>query len=430
MVEQLTFVCAAEVLVQFPVLEVKEGADADTPFTLQVIDAPLILEYAPTATHWKLRVRTRGAWTAMSSATITMHKETGLVDLSCEEAAAYLPYYFTLCRALSAYAAEKNCRTEPYEAILLTLTEVGLSRQLLSRDERPPLLGVTLARNFVTQQANWALVDIQENNKDTLIARAKTNDRASIQALIVLYTYGNKAVQKDAAALAYWHSVLAEAGDIEAAYALALQYAHGYGVARDYSKAAFWMEKAGASEQAQAFLQNAAETKRAEAGHIHAQAQLASTLLLQAGKLDQGTLEADYQEAVYWAEKAAEAQDALGLWILAQAYENGLGINANLEYALDCYKRGAALGSSDCQAGLAEHYLYGDICVPNEAKGFALAYEAAQTNNLHAMRITADCYMNGTGTKQDKTQALYWYQKVAQEITDPAIEEAIEYLTR
>ncbi|MDQ9840840.1 hypothetical protein RFY10_11660, partial [Acinetobacter baumannii] len=90
-------------------------------------------------------------------------------------------------------------------------------------------------------------------------------------------------------------------------------YAHGYGVARDYTKAAEWMTKAGEAENAQAFLQNAEEVARAEAGDAHAQAQLASTLLLQAGKLDSATLEADYREAVDWAEKAAMAEDGLGL---------------------------------------------------------------------------------------------------------------------
>ena len=68
--------------------------------------------------------------------------------------------------------------------------------------------------------------------------------------------------------------------------------------------------------------------------------------------------------------------------------------------------------------------------MPNEAKAFTLASQAAQADNLHAMRLIADCYMNGTGTRQDKTQALYWYQKVAEQISDPAVEEAIEYLIR
>lgn len=428
--ERLIFVCTSEVLVQFPLLAVEENVKADTPFTLLVADAPFMLDYAPSKTHWKCRARTIGEWPAMKNATLTMHKETGLVDLSREEAAAYLPHYFNLCRSLSAYAEAHTCRTAPGEAIALRLENGALTMQLLSGDARPPLLGVTLNGEYVAAKANWALVDVQGEAVEVLTAHAETGDLASIQALVALYTYGSAAVVKDAATLFHWQSMLAERGDKQAIEALALQYAHGYGVARDYTKAAEWMTKTGEAETAQAFLQNAEEVARAEAGDVHAQAQLASTLLLQAGKLDSATLEADYREAVDWAEKAAMAEDGLGLWILAQAYENGLGVNADLEQALDYYEKGAKLGHPDCQVGLAEHLLYGDVCMPNEAKAFTLASQAAQADNLHAMRLIADCYMNGTGTQQDKTQALYWYQKVAEQISDPAVEEAIEYLIR
>lgn len=429
-VEELTFVCSAEVLVQFPDLKVKETAKADVPFTLQVIDAPFALEYTPTATHWKLRARTRGMWPAMQPAMLTMHKETGLVDLSREEAAAYLPIYFNLCRNLSAYAEEQGWQTTKGEAICLNLDESGLITQTVAGDERPLLMGVTLAGAYVAEYANWALVDVQAQGLDALIQCAEHGDEASMQALIALYTYGNATVPKDAVALFRWQRILAQAGDERAAYALALQYAHGYGVKRNFKAAAEWMEKAGAQDQAHAFWQNNADAMRAEAGDAHAQAQLAATLLLQAGKLDGATLEDDYREAVHWAEKAAEVEEGLGLWILAQAYENGLGVNADLEYALACYEKGAQLGQTDCQVGLAEHYLYGDVCIPDEAKAFGLAKEAAQTGNTHAMRLTADCYMNGIGTQQDKPQALYWYRQVAKQISDPAVEEAIEYLTR
>lgn len=415
---------------QFPLLAVEENVKADTPFTLLVADSPFMLDYAPSATHWKCRARTIGEWPAMKNASLTMHKETGLVDLSREEAAAYLPHYFNLCRSLSAYAEAHACRTAAGEAIALRLEAGALATQLLTGDARPPLLGVTLNGEYVAAQANWALVDVKREDMEALGGRAEAGDLASIQALVALYTYGSAAVAKDATALLHWQGVLAERGDKQAAQALALQYAHGYGVDRDYTKAAEWMKRAGEAEKAQAFLQNAEEAARAEAGDAHAQAQLASTLLLQAGKLDSATLEEDYREAVNWADKAATAEDALGVWILAQAYENGLGVNADLEQALDYYEKGAQLGNADCQVGLAEHLLYGDVCMPDEAKAFTLANQAAQADNLHAMRLTADCYMNGTGTQQDKTQALYWYQKVAEQIQDPAVEEAIEYLTR
>ena len=415
---------------QFPPIAVEEYVKAEMPFTLLVADAPFMIDYAPTATHWKCRARTIGEWPAMKNATLTMHKETGLVDLSREEAAAYLPHYFNLCRSLSAYAEAHTCRTAPGEAIVLRLEDGALTMNLLSGEARPPLLGVTLTGAYLAAQANWALVDVQREDVDALTACAEAGDLASIQALVALYTYGSAVVAKDAEALFHWQSVLAERGDKQAIEALALQYAHGYGVARDYTKAAEWMTKADEAENAQVFLQNAEEVARAEAGDAHAQAQFASTLLLQAGKLDGTTLEADYREAVNWAEKAAIAEDGLGVWILAQAYENGLGVNADLEQALAYYEKGAQLGHPDCQVGLAEHLLYGDVCMPNEAKAFTLASQAAQADNLHAMRLTADCYMNGTGTKQDKTQALYWYQKVAEQISDPAVEEAIEYLIR
>lgn len=280
--ERLIFVCTSEVLVQFPLLAVEENVKADTPFTLLVADAPFMLDYAPTKTHWKCRARTIGEWPAMKNATLTMHKETGLVDLSREEAAAYLPHYFNLCRSLSAYAEAHTCRTAPGEAIALRLENGALTMQFLSGDARPPLLGVTLNGEYVAAKANWALVDVQGEAVEVLTAHAETGDLASIQALVALYTYGSAAVVKDAATLFHWQSMLAERGDKQAIEALALQYAHGYGVARDYTKAAEWMTKTGEAETAQAFLQNAEEVARAEADDAHAQAQLASTLLLQA----------------------------------------------------------------------------------------------------------------------------------------------------
>ncbi len=424
----LNVVCEAEVLVHFPPLETSDEAGGEVAFTLQVADAPFFLEYAPTATHWKLRTRTRGDWPAMANATLSMHKETALVDLYPEEAAAYLPQYYSLCRGLSALMAAEGWQCENGEAIVLTVENGALQHRTVKGEDRPPLLCVRPGGCYEQTTAYWACVD--EGNIEALEKAAEAGDVAGMKALAALYTYGGVRADKDAAALFRWNCALAEAGDEAAMEVLALQYAHKSGTARDFEQAAVWFQKAGNQAQAEDMRLNAREAARAQAGDPHAQAALASTLMLQAGKFDGERIEEEYREALDWAEQAAQTGDATALWLCANAYENGLGVNADLERAVDYYQKGADAGNIDCIYGLGLHYLNGEVLLADVKKGFRLILQAAQAGNLDAMRTAADCYINGTGTQKDKNQALYWYKQVAKQTTDPGLEEAILYLTR
>ena len=153
---------------------------------------------------------------------------------------------------------------------------------------------------------------------------------------------------------------LADKGEVEAQYNLALCYDKGQGVPQDHSKAAYWYQKA------------------ADQGFAFAQYILA--LCYDKG---QGVPQ-DHSKAAYWYQKAADQGFAFAQYILALCYDKGQG-------------------------------------VPQDHSKAAHWYQKAADQNLPGAQLNlALCYDKGHGVPQDYSKAVYWYEKAAAQNYDLA----------
>jgi len=165
-----------------------------------------------------------------------------------------------------------------------------------------------------------------------------------------------EAFQEDESVLAkrVWQ-MLAEEGDTDAAYKLAMLYDTGAdGVEQDSTKAAFWYMKA------------------AKAGHLHAQHNL------------------------------------------AVAYASGDGVEMDISKALEWWQRAAQFGNSDSQYNLGIVYAMGTHGIlKNLDKAKKWWRKAAMKGDPMAQYNLGTIYANGDGHVRSYCEAMRWWEKSA-----------------
>ena len=143
--------------------------------------------------------------------------------------------------------------------------------------------------------------------------------------------------QKDyATALRIWRP-LADGGDVDAQLGVAVIYADGLGVSRDYVLAARWFRAA------------------ALKGSARAQFNLATMHFLHGQGVPQS-----YAEAVRWFRRAADQGHAGAQYNLGNLYAEGRGIARDSGAAMQLYRLAAGQEYSAAQAALAIGYIKGE----------------------------------------------------------------------
>ncbi len=126
------------------------------------------------------------------------------------------------------------------------------------------------------------------------------------------------------AAFEQWRP-LAEAGDAEAQYMLGSLYDYGYGLPRDYRKAAYWFEMA------------------AEQGHMDAAHSLA-WLYTYGGRAEAGSVRPDAVLAAKWLVPVANSGAGRAQHLLSEMYLTGDGMGADIaeacRWALEAARQG------------------------------------------------------------------------------------------
>ena len=175
----------------------------------------------------------------------------------------------------------------------------------------------------------------------------------------------------------------------ERGYAKA-QYAMGwnYGGNNNISQATYWLEKA------------------AEQGYALAQIALANSYR-------QGpTHLRDYDTAVEIYSDLAKENDAIALYGLGLCYAQGLGVDTDIELAMEYLKKSAELGYAMAITDLANVYVSGIQGVPqNLSKAMDLYREAAEQGFPMAQFYIGRMYENGWGVDKDIKEANKWYEK-------------------
>ena len=210
-----------------------------------------------------------------------------------------------------------------------------------------------------------------------------------------------------------------------------LFYEEGFGVERNFKKAAEWMGKAAraGNDEAATITEefNILEELqiKSESGDAGAMAQLAERITSLADSFINNSAENDYQEALKLARKAAELGSAHAMWILGLAYEHGRGVDADMDNAIVCFKKGAELGDANSMHNLGCIYMEGNPSSADKKKAFELFSKSAELGYGLAMQALGSCYQLGYGCECNIKKTIEWYEKALEINFDPKLAERV-----
>jgi len=131
--------------------------------------------------------------------------------------------------------------------------------------------------------------------------------------------------------------------------------------------------------------------------------------------LDGNYVEQDLNQAVYWFEKAAEQNNAWGLYNLAERYYSGDYFQQNYQKANELYLQAAQLNHSNAQNKLGIIYDNGYGVETDTIKACNWFEKAANNNFDWGQSNLAGMYRNGRGVQQDYLKAYMLYKKASEQ---------------
>lgn len=259
-----------------------------------------------------------------------------------------------------------------------------------------------------------------------LLAAARKGDLDSQNDIALRYKKGDGIAQNFDKAL-YWLEKAAAKENPWAQTTLALMLASGDGVARDLPRAlALYTQAAQTHPRAQYILArrldagNGVERDPARAQALYQQAAdagdiLAGFLLANRFLRGYGAQAADLEQAIYWYEKVAQKGDREARMILANLYEGGQGVAADAVKAEYWYHKAAQEnGLAEAAYKLAELYEHGLGEIAPDARKAARWYrDAAKKGDAEAQLRLAQLYATGEGVVQDFALAGHWFARAA-----------------
>ena len=351
---------------------------------------------------------------------------------------------FDIVKNLGCYIQENNILAnigdfDPDEAgVMITTDGNTLSFEEVSGRNRPYLMcfdwlgNVSLGRPYIDEAMDS--FSLHSESFEERLEDANNGDEDAMLQVALDYLNGDD-VDIDPEKAYYWFVKCAEAGGSgQAMFNVGLLTAKGFGVERDFAKAAEWMQKAADEEDEDAkacvdeYRKLADATEKAIAGDAQAQADLASGLMKLSGSLIQAGEDKDFEESVMWAEKAVAQGCPDGYWILALAYHHGRGVEQDIDKAIEIYQKGADAGNAPCQHNLGCQYMSGENIEKDRHKGFALIKAAAEQGYGLAMKDLGECYQFAIGTPGNMKTAYEWYEKALEVIDDKELEQKVMML--
>lgn len=122
-----------------------------------------------------------------------------------------------------------------------------------------------------------------------------------------------------------------------------------------------------------------------------------------------------YEESLFWAEKAAEQDHMEAQFILGDLYAAGLGTKENPQKALFWKKQAASQGHLNAQLDVAQSYRLGEGTSPSPRMAKFWYRAAAQKGNVLAQMQLGNLYESGHLGEVDFASAIEWYRKAARQ---------------
>ena len=125
-----------------------------------------------------------------------------------------------------------------------------------------------------------------------------------------------------------------------------------------------------------------------------------------------------------FAKEQAQQGDEEAMYQLGNRYDNGDGVEQNPEVASDWWFKAAIKGHIKAAHNLGNYYFYEKHDVENGLKWFEKAASGDSTLSLYAL---GDIFFNGIGIAQDKDKGLLYYKKAA-DLDYPEAERKLSFL--
>ena len=431
------FFCGIEALQWLLQNEPKSEQD-NIDLTVDLIEAPYLFFYSSDAEAWYFKAFSRGELydhekgSGIEKGNLRVDKKSvqGSGQTSDPALRDNMGAFFEACRRLSRFIRDRKLQPlyeglDPEKAgVMLEVAGNKLNARNVSGKERPEMMcttlfgGMTMCRPYMDDF--WDRSQTEMMSLEDRIEKAEGGDKFAIAKLAQAYLNGDDKVEQDAEKAAYWYRKEAELQDSEGAFNLGLLYAKGFGVERDFTQAAEWMEKAvawgdqdgaGPAKQYRAMAEN---LKKAEAGDAGAMYALTGGYMALGGSLDQAGSGADYAESLKWAQKAVDAGNADGYWALALAYEHGRGVKTDDKKAVEYYKKGAELGSAACRHSYGCRLINGEGVKKDARTALKLFEQSADQGYGLACKALGHMYETGEGVEPDFDKELAYFEKACE----------------
>ena len=167
----------------------------------------------------------------------------------------------------------------------------------------------------------------------------------------------------------------------------------------------------------------------------------------------------DYSKTLCWAQKAADKNDAVSLYLIGMFYNNGkavprddkkalwylskasdlgfdiaqyklgtvyyYGVGVEIDYheALKWFQKAAIQGHKEAQAAVGLCFYHGRGVPKDPRESFKWFHRAASQGEVSAQVFLASLYQTGSGVNKDVKEAIMWYEKAAKQGNDFAKEQ-------
>lgn len=123
----------------------------------------------------------------------------------------------------------------------------------------------------------------------------------------------------------------------------------------------------------------------------------------------------EYNQALVWARKAAQASNSEAYSVLGDIYLKGLGVDSNPAEGLKWYEMAAKNGNAEAQNITGNLYSDKNLGLLDLGKAFKYYQMAATQNHMYGMYNLGLCYETGDGCDVDMLKAFEWIEKAASE---------------
>ncbi|RLL50178.1 hypothetical protein D8Y20_12105 [Mariprofundus sp. EBB-1] len=323
------------------------------------------------------------------------------------------------------YAKAAEQENMPAAARLGVLYALGEGVEL-NRDEALKWLQKAAESGLPSPQSNLGIMYAEAGN-DALAASwlekaAEQGDKVAQNNLAVMYALG-RGVKLDLKSTVKWFKAAAENDDALAQYNLALMYIRGIGLMQNEDVALELLKKA---QTAAGFEAKLLLGMMYDLGHgIVTSSSDAEAWYQQASEL--GSEDALYNlAALYYRQlkykkafdlfvQAAEKGDVEAQNTIASMYQNGQGVDVNIEQSIHWYALAAKHAYAPAQFNLGNIYRKGDGVEQQDDKAVQWYREAARQGFAEAQNALAYMYALGRGVSIDRAKSDHWFSKAAKQ---------------